>query len=71
MAYKKSMVGAELAMRIEFSNGHRFCDGVRRRDFIKVGGLTAVGLGLADFFRLQGEGAVHQESAAKAKLVIL
>ena len=58
-------------MRIEFPNGHRFCDGVRRRDFIKVGGLTAAGLGLTDFFRLQGEGTVHQKSAAKAKSVIL
>ena len=29
------------------------CDGMSRRDFIRVGGLTALGLGLGDFFHLQ------------------
>jgi uncharacterized protein (DUF1501 family) len=29
------------------------CDGVARRDFIRVGGLTALGLGLGNFFELQ------------------
>src|SRR5436190_17123952 len=31
----------------------RLCDGVSRRDFLKVGGLGAVGLSLADVMRLQ------------------
>ena len=29
------------------------CDGLTRRDFLHVGGLGALGLSLADFFRLQ------------------
>jgi len=29
------------------------CDGIRRRDFVRVGGLTALGLGLTDLLRLQ------------------
>lgn len=28
------------------------CDGVRRRDFVRIGGLAAVGLGLADLLRV-------------------
>ncbi|MDA7632768.1 DUF1501 domain-containing protein [bacterium] len=29
------------------------CDGMPRRDFIRVGGLTALGLGMGNFFQLQ------------------
>ena len=29
------------------------CDGVSRRDFLRIGGLAALGLGLGDFFHLQ------------------
>ena len=29
------------------------CDGVTRRDFIRVGGLTALGLGMGNYFQLQ------------------
>src|SRR5687768_8144768 len=29
------------------------CDGVSRREFLHVGMLTGIGLGLTDFFRLQ------------------
>ncbi|MCI0459689.1 MAG: DUF1501 domain-containing protein [Gemmataceae bacterium] len=32
---------------------HRLCDGLTRRDFLHVGGLGVLGLGLSDFFRLQ------------------
>ncbi len=32
---------------------YRRCDGVTRRDLLRVGGLTALGLGLGDLFRLQ------------------
>jgi hypothetical protein len=35
----------------------RRCDGVTRRDFVRIGGLTALGLGSADLLRLRGSAA--------------
>ena len=49
----------------------RRCDGVTRRDLLRVGGLTALGLGLGDYFRLQHAFAVEKPVAAKAKSCIL
>ena len=34
-----------------FSRSHRDCSGVSRRDFLRIGGLSALGLTLADFLR--------------------
>lgn len=34
-------------------NSSKRCDGVTRRDFVRVGGLTAFGLGMWDFWRLR------------------
>lgn len=47
------------------------CDGMSRRDFIRVGGLTALGFGLADFFHLQNTLAAKNTLTAKAKSCIL
>ena len=51
------------------------CDGMSRRDFLRVGGLTALGLGLGDFFHLQRAFAVGARAprpyTAKAKSCIL
>jgi hypothetical protein len=52
------------------------CDGVTRRDFVRIGGLTAIGLGLADYFALRGmanDGPAARRDAleAKAKRCIL
>lgn len=47
------------------------CDGMSRRDFIRVGGLTALGFGLADFFHLQNIVAAKNTLTAKAKSCIL
>ncbi len=52
-------------------NNARRCDGVTRRDLLRVGGLTALGLGLGDYFRLQHALAVEKPVAAKAKSCIL
>ena len=46
------------------------CDGISRRDFIRVGGLAALGLGLGDFFHLQRAFA-DNTLTAKAKSCIL
>lgn len=55
------------------TNYFRRCDGMTRRDLMRVGGLTALGLGLGDFFRLQRAAASEQQllGAAKAKSCIL
>ena len=46
------------------------CDGMSRRDFIRVGGLAAFGFGLGDFFHLQCAFA-DNTLTAKAKSCIL
>ncbi len=49
------------------------CDGFLRRDLMRVGGLTALGLGLGDFLRMQRVAAAesHATPTAKAKACIL
>lgn len=47
---------------------HTTCDGVSRRDFLRVGALTGVSLSLADYFALSAQGAIS--SAAKGKAAI-
>ena len=47
------------------------CDGVSRRDFLRIGGLAALGLGLGDFFHLQRAFAGNNTLTAKAKSCIL
>ncbi|MDE0086373.1 MAG: DUF1501 domain-containing protein [Candidatus Poribacteria bacterium] len=47
------------------------CDGISRRDFLRVGGLTAFGLGLGNFFHLQRAFAGNNTLTAKAKSCIL
>jgi len=45
--------------------GHRTCDGVSRRDFLRVGALSVLGLALPDFLRLQAEAAAGGTHAAR------
>ena len=52
-------------------NATKRCDGVSRRDFLRVGGLAALGLGLGDFFHLQRAIAGNSTLTAKAKSCIL
>ena len=49
------------------------CDGIARRNFIRVGGLTALGLGMGNFFQLQRAMAAQASSkqAPKAKSCIM
>ena len=51
----------------------RRCDGVARRNFIRVGGLTALGLGMGNYFQLQRAMAARPlaRTATKAKSCIL
>ena len=48
------------------------CNGVSRRDFLRIGGLSAMGLGLADLLRLEAaEAATASGGKARAKNVLL
>src|SRR6056297_2360214 len=47
------------------------CDGVTRRDGLRIGGLTAMGLGLGDLLRLRRLSAAENRPVAKAKSCIL
>ena len=49
------------------------CDGIARRNFIRVGGLTALGLGMGNFFQLKRSMAAKSLSTKepKAKSCIL
>ena len=46
---------------------HITCDGVARRDFLRVGAFAGVGLSLSDYFALSSQGAVAD---AKGKAAI-
>ena len=48
-------------------NPDRRCDGVTRRDVLRVGSLTALGLGLADWFRLRATSPLPASSAPRRR----
>jgi hypothetical protein len=48
----------------------RTCDGVSRRDFLRIGALSVGGLSLADLLRLKAQGAVRPDSAHKAVIMV-
>src|SRR4051812_18669918 len=51
---------------------HRFCNGVSRRDFLRVGALAPLGLGLGNLFAFEKlMGAETAGRAARAKSIIL
>jgi len=50
---------------------HRFCDGIRRRDFVRVGMLGAAGLALGDYLRLAEAGEVKSAQATSAIFINL
>jgi hypothetical protein len=54
-----------------FGSKQRLCDGVSRRDFLRVGGLTVGGLTLADLLRLKAQGASAGESGKAVIMVYL
>jgi hypothetical protein len=52
-------------------SNYRCCDGVSRREFLKVGALGVGGLSLADLFRLQANGASRPRSPKSVIMVYL
>ncbi|MCI0638386.1 MAG: DUF1501 domain-containing protein [Gemmataceae bacterium] len=53
-----------------FSTGRNAadCSGVSRRDFLQIGGLSALGLTLADFFRLQNNARATQPANRRSDI---
>ena len=47
-------------LRFDSDRPVKFCDGLRRRDFLHAGSLALLGLGLPQFLRLQALGAVRE-----------
>ena len=48
----------------------RTCDGVSRRDFLRIGALSVGGLTLGDLLRLKAEGAVRSKDAHKSVIMV-
>ena len=47
-----------------------FCDGIQRRDFLKVGALAGLGMSLPRYFALAEAGGVSPHGKAKAAIYI-
>src|SRR5438874_11320353 len=47
--------------RLDADKSVEFCDGLRRRDFLHVGSLSFLGLGLTQLFELKAQGAVDPD----------
>lgn len=45
---------------------HRYCDGVKRRDLLKVGALGGLGLSLVDYLRFAKAGEIRKPKATSA-----
>jgi uncharacterized protein (DUF1501 family) len=49
---------------------NRYCDGLQRRDFLKVGALTGLGLTLPNFLKMSQAGMVNSAGKAKAAIFV-
>jgi hypothetical protein len=52
-----------------FGPKQRFCDGISRRNFLKIGGLAMGGLGLSDILRLEAQAG--QKSASHKAIIMI
>tara|TARA_R110002049_G_scaffold27321_2_gene93989 strand:- start:51708 stop:53045 length:1338 start_codon:yes stop_codon:yes gene_type:complete len=52
------------------NDNHRRCDGVRRRDVLHVGGLTALGVNLADWIGIRSASADQPQTKATSCILI-
>ncbi|XZE22451.1 DUF1501 domain-containing protein [Pirellulaceae bacterium SH449] len=50
---------------------HRNCDGIRRRDFLRVGGLATGGLSLAGYLKMANAGLVRESGATSGIFIDL
>lgn len=54
----------------ETNNANLDCSGKSRREFLRVGGLSALGLSLADWVRAESNGAVNGKRKARSVILI-
>src|SRR6516165_4498591 len=47
-----------------------YCDGINRRDFIRIGGLAGVGLSLSQYLQIAEAGEVRPAAKAKAAIFV-
>ena len=47
--------------RIDAEKAVSFCDGLNRRDFLHIGALSSLGLGITDFLTLKALGGVDSQ----------
>jgi uncharacterized protein (DUF1501 family) len=59
-----------MMLSIPASRTHKFCDGISRRDFLRIGALGLGGLSMAELLRLKAQGALSPEHAHKAVIMI-
>src|SRR3954447_4246495 len=57
--------------RLDADRAVRFCDGLRRRDFLHAGSLAALGLSLTDWFGLRALGATDNSKDVNCILLML
>jgi hypothetical protein len=57
--------------RLDADRPVEFCDGLKRRDFLHAGSLTAMGLGLTHLFGLKAAGAVDPAKDTNCILLML
>ncbi|MFN8004945.1 MAG: DUF1501 domain-containing protein [Acidobacteriota bacterium] len=58
-------------LRFDAERAVRFCDGLRRRDFLHAGALSMLGLSLPDFLALKARGAVNSEKEMNCIFLML
>ena len=58
-------------LRLDADRPVEFCDGLRRRDFLHAGSLTALGLGLTQLFGLKAQNRVDSEKSGKNCIMLM
>src|SRR5579859_4209126 len=58
-------------LRLDADRPVEFCDGLRRRDFLHAGSLTALGLGLTQFFGLKAQDRVDNNKSSKNCIMLM
>ena len=57
--------------KLDADKAVRFCDGVRRRDFLHAGSLALLGFGMPDFASLKALGAVNPDKDVNCIMLFL
>src|SRR5260370_6807987 len=58
-------------LRLDADRPVEFCDGLRRRDFLHAGSLTALGLGLTQLFGLKAQNRVDNGKSGKNCIMLM